>query len=283
MLAPCGEPIIVALAKSISRIGAFNAVAPRDPARRVVVGAAYGPDRMQALDVYAPMEAGAPAPVVIFFHGGGWRTGRRQEYGFVGRALASRGFLAIVAGYRLVPQVRYPAFLEDAAAAALWAVLNAAAHGGDPARLGFVGHSAGAYIALQLGLDTRYLKAVGVEPPHVRAVAGLSGPYNFLPLKTPAATAAFGAADDLEATQPVNYARPDAPAVLLVHGGRDTAVSTGQSVRMGRALEAAGAKADVKIFQSLNHSDTVLALSRPFRGKAPILDEVSEFLMGHLG
>ncbi len=275
--------MIVALVKPISRIGAFNAVAPRDPARRIVTGAAYGPDRMQALDVYAPVEAEAPAPVVMFFHGGGWRTGRRQEYGFVGRALASRGFVTIVAGYRLVPQVRYPAFLEDAAAATLWAARNAAAHGGDPARLGFIGHSAGAYIALQLGLDTRYLSAAGVEPSHVRAVTGLSGPYSFLPLKTPAASAAFGAAGDLEATQPINYARPDAPPALLVHGGRDTAVSAGQSVRMARALEAAGAKAEVKIFQALNHSDTVLALSRPFRGKAPILDEVSGFLKVHLG
>jgi len=230
------------LANRLSRVGAFNAVAPRDPARRVVAGASYGPDRRQSLDLYAPIEALGPAPVVIFFHGGGWQTGRRQEYGFVGRALASRGFLTVVAGYRLVPQIRYPAFLEDAAAAARWATEHAAAHGGDPARLAFIGHSAGAYIALQIGLDVRYLSHAGVEPSCVRAVAGLSGPYSFLPLKSPMTLAAFSAASDPEATQPINHARADAPAALLVHGGRDASVSAGQSVRMGRALEAAGAR-----------------------------------------
>lgn len=274
---------VAALTSTFSRVGAFNAVTPRDPAQKVVQGEAYGADRMQAVDVFAPLAMEAPAPVVIFFHGGGWQTGRRQEYGFVGRALASRGFLTVVAGYRLAPQIRYPAFLEDAAEATCWAVERAAALGGDPTRLAFVGHSAGGYIALQLGLDTRYLRQAGVEPAHVRAVAGLSGPYSFLPLRTPATLATFSAAQDLEDTQPVNHARPDAPAALLIHGGRDTAVSAGQSVRMGRALEAAGARAEVRIHQDLTHTDTVLALSRPFRRKAPILDEVAGFLKLHLG
>lgn len=273
---------VAALAQTFSRVGAFNAVAPRDPAKRIVTGAPYGPDRKQALDVYAPVAAEGRAPVVIFFHGGGWRTGRRQEYGFVGRALAAQGFLAVVAGYRLVPQVRYPAFLEDAAAAAAWAAAEAEAYGGDPQRLAFIGHSAGAYIALQLGLDRRYLVAAGVEASHVRAIAGLSGPYSFLPLRTPATLAAFAAAADLEATQPISHARPDAPPTLLIHGGRDTAVNAGQTVRMSRALQAVGAVAEVRIHQHLSHSDTVLALSRPFRRKAPILGEVTTFLRTHL-
>ncbi|QUD89908.1 alpha/beta hydrolase [Phenylobacterium montanum] len=273
---------VAAAAQAFSRVGAFNAVTPRDPAKRVVHGEAYGPDRMQAVDVFAPVAAAEPAPVAVFFHGGGWQTGRRQEYGFVGRALASRGFLTVVAGYRLVPQIRYPAFLEDAAGAARWAVDHAAALGGDPARLAFIGHSAGGYIAVQLGYDTRYLHGAGVEPAHVRAVVGLSGPYSFLPLRTPATLATFSAAEDLDGTQPVNHARADGPAALLVHGGRDTAVTAGQSVRMGRAIEAAGGHAEVRIHQTLTHTDTILAFSRPFRRKAPILDEVAGFLDTHL-
>jgi acetyl esterase/lipase len=273
---------VAAVASSFSRIGAFNALAPRDPAERAGQGVAYGSDPMQALDVYAPVNATGPTPVVIFFHGGGWRTGRRQEYGFAGRALASRGFLTLVAGYRLVPQIRYPTFLEDAAAAARWAVSHAAEFGGDPARLALVGHSAGAYISLQLGLDTSYLRAAGVDPATVKAMVGLSGPYSFLPLKSPATTATFSAAEDLEATQPINHVRADAPPALLIHGGRDTAVNAGQTVRMGRALTGASAVAEVRIFQDLTHSDTVLALSRPFRHKAPILDEMTAFLKTHI-
>ena len=269
------------MASSFSRIGAFNAIAPRDPAARAGQAIAYGPDPMQALDVYAPLGPSGPAPVVMFFHGGGWQTGRRQEYGFAGRALASRGFLTLVAGYRLVPQVRYPAFLEDAAAAAAWAVAHAGEFGGDPSRLSLIGHSAGAYIALQLALDRRYLRAAEVDPAVVKAVVGLSGPYTFLPLRSPATTATFSAAEDLDATQPINHVRADAPPTLLIHGGRDTAVNAGQTVRMGRALTGSDALAEVRIFQDLTHSDTVLALSRPFRKKAPILDEVTAFLKAH--
>ncbi len=272
---------VAAVASSFSRIGAFNALTPRDPAERAGQAIAYGADPMQALDVYAPVDAVGPSPVAIFFHGGGWQTGRRQQYGFAGRALASRGFLTLVAGYRLVPQVRYPAFLEDAASVARWAMLHGAAFGGDPTRLSFIGHSAGAYMALQLGLDRRYLQAEGVDPGTVRAMVGLSGPYSFLPLKSPATRAAFSAAEDLEATQPINHARADAPPALLIHGGKDTSVTAGQTVRMGRALTAAGAVAEVRIFQDLSHSDTVLALSRPFRRKAPILDEMTAFLKAH--
>lgn len=274
---------VAAAASNFSLVTAFNALAPRDAAERAGRGLAYGPDPLQVLDVYAPLGGRGAAPVAIFFHGGGWQSGRPQDYGFVGRALASRGFLALVAGYRLVPQVRYPDFVDDAASAAAWAVSHAGAYGGDASRLALVGHSAGAYIALQLALDQRHLIAAGVDPTVVKAVAGLSGPYHFLPLKSAQTMAAFGHAEDLEATQPVMHARADAPPALLIHGGKDSVVSAGQTVRMGRALTAAGAAPDVRIHPTLNHADTVLALSRPFRRKAPILDEVAAFLARHTG
>jgi acetyl esterase/lipase len=273
-----------AIASRVSRVGAFNALAPRDPADRLGEGLAYGPDPMQALDVFAPVEGGdAPLarPMVLFFHGGGWNSGRRQDYGFVGRALASMGFLTLVAGYRLVPQVRYPDFVDDAALAAAWAVRQGPDYGGDPKRIALVGHSAGAYIALKLGLDVRHLEGAGVDPGVIRAIVGLSGPYHFLPLKSATTQAAFGQAPDLEATQPVHYARADAPPTLLIHGGADTVVSAGQTVRMGRALTGAGASPDVRILPGLSHADPILALSRPFRRKAPILDDITGFLKSH--
>ncbi|MFZ4532160.1 MAG: alpha/beta hydrolase, partial [Alsobacter sp.] len=98
---------------SCSAVGAFNAVVPVDSgADRVAEGIAYGAHPRQRLDIYSSSGAAAgrrPAPVVIFVYGGSWTGGRRAEYAFVGRALASRGIVTAVVDYRLVPEVRFPA------------------------------------------------------------------------------------------------------------------------------------------------------------------------------
>lgn len=274
---------LTALAAACSPLTAFNTLAPRDPARRVGRDLAYGADPMQSLDIYAPEGGATGLPVAVFFYGGGWDSGRRQDYGFVGQALASRGFLTVVAGYRLVPQVRYPAFVEDAAAAIAWCLGHVQAFGGDPGRLVLVGHSAGAYNALQVALDPTFLRQVGVDPARVRAVAGLSGPYDFLPLDVAATKAAFGGYRDLPDTQPINHVRPGAPPIFLGHGSKDTLVWPRNSVRLAKALTQAGDTVELKIYPGLDHPDTVLALSRPFRGKAPILAEMTDFLMDHAG
>jgi acetyl esterase/lipase len=114
-----------------SPLSLFATFTPKDAARTRERGAAYGPLERQALDVYAP-RARRPAPVAVFFYGGSWDSGRRQDYGWVGRALAAQGFLTIVPDYRLYPAVRYPGFVEDGALAVRWAVDHARALGGDP-------------------------------------------------------------------------------------------------------------------------------------------------------
>src|SRR5688572_12343511 len=172
-----------ALTAACSPLSMFATLSPKDPASLGVRGEAYGPGPRQKLDVYVPRRQAGGAPVAVFFYGGAWDSGRRQDYNWVGRALASRGFVTLVADYRLYPQVRYPHFLEDGALAVRWATDNAARFGGDPERIVLVGHSAGAYNAVMLGLDPRYLKAAGVEPGRIKAVAGLSGPYDFLPFE----------------------------------------------------------------------------------------------------
>ena len=91
---------------------------------------AYGAGPRQHLDVYAPVaRQNSLRPVVVFFYGGAWSSGRREDYAFVGRALAAQGFVVVVPDYGLVPEVRFPAFLEDSAAAVRWALKNAAALG----------------------------------------------------------------------------------------------------------------------------------------------------------
>ena len=106
---------------------------------------------------------------MVFFYGGAWSSGRRQDYEWAGQALASRGFVVAVVDHRLVPQVRYPAFVEDGAMAVARARQLAAAHGGDPERILLAGHSSGAYVASMLALDPRWLAKAGVA-------TGMCGP-----------------------------------------------------------------------------------------------------------
>ncbi|MFZ4605729.1 MAG: alpha/beta hydrolase [Caulobacter sp.] len=269
-------------AAACSPLTLFATLAPRDPARRGAAGIAYGPDPRQALDVYTPAVPAAGRPVAVFFYGGSWDSGRRGDYRWVGQALASRGFVTVVADYRLYPQVRFPDFLDDCAAAVRLTVEHAATYGGDPSHIVLVGHSAGAYNAMMLALDPSYLRRAGVDPAVIRSVAGLAGPYDFLPLDGPITRQTFGEAADLTLTQPIHFVGAGAPRVFLATGEADTTVRPRNSRKLEAALREAGATVQAGYYPGVDHSGIVLALSRPLRGRAPVLDQMTAFLMAGL-
>jgi acetyl esterase/lipase len=123
---------------------------------------AFGPGPEHTLDVYVPKKPNqthTPRPLVVFWYGGRWEDGNKDDYEFVGGALADRGYVVMLPNYRKYPQVKLAGFMADAAQAALWAVAHAAEYGADPQQLYFAGHSSGAHIAALLALDTRYLAA----------------------------------------------------------------------------------------------------------------------------
>jgi acetyl esterase/lipase len=265
------------LAGCVSPIGAFNALAPRDlGARRVARDVSYGAGARRTLDVYAPDTPGTH-PVIVFIYGGSWRNGRKEEYAFAGRAFAAHRFVTVVPDYRLVPGVRFPSFIEDCAAAVKWTQDHAGEFGGDASRIVLVGHSAGAYNAMMVALDTQYLRAAGADAARVRGVAGLAGPYDFAPFEGPVTRSAFGDAPDPALTQPVHFARADAPPLLLLWGDDDTTVGPRNLRSLEAAMRAAGGQVESKIYPHVNHAEIMLAVSRPFRGRAPTLDDVTAF------
>lgn len=239
----------------------------------------------QMLDIWAPetMPASGRLPVVIFWYGGGWAKGDRTSYAFSGRALAREGFLVVIPDYRKVPDVRFPAFLDDGAEALAWVEGNIARHGGDPARIAFMGHSAGAYEAVMLALDAKRLTAAGADPANVKAAVGLSGPYDFHPFTSDRAIAAFSQWPDPAETQPITFARADAPAMLLVTSDGDETVRARNANNLGAKLKGLGAPVEVKNYGPLTHEEVVMALSVPFRGKGPVLADSVAFLKARLG
>ena len=90
----------------------------------------HGAHERHQLDVYRPTAAPASAPVVVFFYGGNWNSGAREDYLFAGEALAGKGCVAVLPDYRLYPEVRYPDFLVDCAAAVRWVFDHIAQFGG---------------------------------------------------------------------------------------------------------------------------------------------------------
>jgi len=273
--------LAASLASACSPLSMFATFTPKDRARSEGRGLAYGEGERRKLDIYGPPVPGT-APVAVFLYGGSWDSGRRGDYGWAGRAIAAQGFVTVVPDYRVYPETRFPGFVEDCAQAVRWVVGNIARYGGDPSRIVLIGHSAGAYNAAMLALDRRWLTAAGVDPTVVKAFAGLSGPYAFLPLDGPITQRTFGEVADLPATQPAVYARADAPAAFLATGEADDFVRPRNTVRLAAALRDAGAKVEERHYAGLNHTDTVLALSRPLRGKAPILADMTAFLKAYL-
>ncbi len=258
-----------------------------DGGARLLIGdQPYGNGPRQMLDIWVPenAQAGDRLPVIIFFYGGGWDSGERASYGFAGRALAQKGFVVVIPDYRLVPKAHWPDFLEDSAKAVAWTHEYIGGLAGDPDRIALMGHSAGAYNAVMLALDPQWLRGAGSDPSIIRGVAGLAGPYDFLPMeKGGSADKAMGKVRPAEKTQPIGFARGDAPPLWLATGDEDTTVRPRNSQNLVAAIEKAGGAATLRLYPQMGHTGIVMALAAPFRSKGPVLDEATDFLRGVTG
>jgi acetyl esterase/lipase len=238
---------------------------------------AYAEGARHTLDVCRPKTATA-APVVVFFYGGGWRSGSKRTYRYVANALARRGYVAVLPDYRIYPPACYPDFLDDGAQAVRWVKDNAKRFGGDPQKIFLMGHSAGAHIAAMLAIDATWLQKVGLAPGRdIAGLIGISGPYDFVPLKDETLKIIFGGADRPE-TQPISYVTPGAPPALLLTGGKDDVVGAGNSTRLAEKLRAAGNEATAVIYPRIGHYVIVAAIAPIIRCLVPVLRDTDAFI-----
>ena len=158
---------------------------------------------------------------------------------------------------------------------------NIAQYGGDPDRIVLMGHSAGAYIAAMLATDPQWLG--GDDRAAMRGFVGLAGPYDFAPLDTHASINAFGEWPRVAETQPITFAGTGAPPSLLLTGADDTVVKPRNSEALAAKLRAAGVAADLVKYPGIDHVGVLIAISRPLRGRAPVLDDASRFIASVTG
>lgn len=271
--------LVAGALSACSPLSLVNAVSPGGSSRSVA-SAAYGPNQRHVLDIYRPEKGAGKAPVIVFFYGGNWVSGEREEYAFVGRALAARGFVVVIPDYRLYPQVRYPGFLEDSAEALAWTSRRIAAYGGDPKRIFAMGHSAGAYNAAMLALDPRWLRTEGTAPSILRGWIGLAGPYNFLPVQNETTRPVFHYPNTPADSQPVNHVSAVAPPALLIAARNDKTVNPERNTGvLAEKLRAAGVPVREQYYEGVNHVTLLASLSSsPLRRLAPSLDAIEEFV-----
>ncbi len=264
---------------SLSPVGLLNLVTRKDQrSGRLAAGLAYGERPMQRLDVYGPLASRGALPILVFLYGGAWSEGDRRDFAFVARWVAARGYLVVVPDYRAVPEVEYPVFLEDCAAAVRWTLDNAARFGSDPERLALMGHSAGAYNAAMLALAPEY----GVAGA-IRAVVGLSGPYDFHPFDVPISIRVFGRANDPHATQPVNLVTAASPPMFLASGNDDVVVGPFNTIGLAKALREHGVVVEERHLSGFKHPQTLLEFGTFLSRRTDLALSVMAFLGRHLG
>ena len=243
-----------------------------------VASAVYDSKNSLSLDVYqAKSSVKQPQDVVIFFHGGRWETGTREDYKFMGYKLAEQGFLVVIPDYRKYPNVKFPAFVEDAAHAIAWVddnIMNTSAFQGES--LTVMGHSSGAHIGALALADASYLAALDKAPNIADKFIGLAGPYSFTP-----------EADDLKDMfgPPYNYPNMQVttfidgyePHMYLLHGDADETVKAANYLKLEDAISAKGGKVTVKTYDGVDHT----GILKPFTwvgGNDQILKDVTTFI-----
>jgi len=264
----------------------------------------YGPSNRQTIDVYLPVsQASSPPalqiqsqlkaspakdskpeagrPMVIFFYGGAWATGSKTDYRFVAKAFNEMGYVVAIPDYRLVPDVVYPEFLRDSASAVSLLIREAKRFGADPHRIILAGHSAGAYNAIMIATDQRWLTPS--DRDQIRGVIGLASPVNFLPIQMPAAQRAFSWPNTPRDSQPIEHVSKQTPPMLLINAADDPLVDPRlNSMAMAERLKAAGVLVETDNLDGplglINHSRLVATLSPRFQFLSPTLQRTRDFI-----
>lgn len=238
----------------------------------------YASGPRHSLDVYVSKTGSQDKPVILFLYGGTWMAGAKADFAWVGATLARKGYMVIIPDYRIYPQGTWPKFLQDNAMAARWAHDNAAHYGGDAANLVIMGHSAGAYNAVSLAVDRRWLNEAGLSPERdISAVIGLSGPY-IIEADTQKLKVIFGPEAQLPDTQPFNHVDGSSPPLLLIIGDKDDQVVPDESDRLAALVRSKGGAATVVHYPALSHGGTLDALAPDQEKAPPVMNEITAFI-----
>ena len=243
----------------------------------------YHAEMLPRLDVYSP-PAGDGHAVLILVHGGSWCSLSKETFAVGGQRLTPYDLVVVIPDYTLYPQARYGQMANEVAAAVAWTLEHIAEYGGDPGRIVLSGHSAGGHLAALAAMDDAYLPPLGHRREEIRGLVGMSGVYDIAAEYAFSSEGGdsscfadiFGGTDGFGPASPISLARPDMPPVLLIHGDQDDVVPLHIGTDFCRALQAAGAKCELRVYPGAGHADYLFDLLT--REQAPVLDDIVRFV-----
>lgn len=226
------------------------------------------------LDVYAPVNA-KDYPTIVWFYGGALKGGNKKGVKDMAVSFARAGIGVVAPDYRLSPKVKFPAYIEDAAAAIAWAHQHIAEYGGDPSKLFVSGHSAGGYLTYMVGLDPRYLQAVGMQPGDVRGYIPISGQtMTHYTVREERGIGQFTIIADEAA--PVHYTNKTTPPFLALYADHDMAARAEENEYLVAIMKGAGNKSiEGLLIKDRNHGTIAGGLKKEHD---PARDAILDFI-----
>lgn len=240
----------------------------------------YGQLAGQKLDIYVPNMEQETFPVVVFFHGGRWSDGSKDQYKFVGMKLSNMGYVVVLPNTRLYPEVKFPAFAQDAAESVAWVYKNIARYKGNQ-NLFISGHSSGAHLGALILADDAYLAAHNLKPNIVNAFAGMSGPYDFVP-EAADIKEIFGPPENFPNMVVTNFIDGDEPPMLLLYTGEDNTVHPRNLKALKAGIEKANGNVQTIIYETGEHAASVAAFSWANPSDLPVPGDIDAFFKKYL-
>ena len=238
---------------------------------------AYGDDPKQRLDLYLPEGQLIDAPVFLFLHGGGFREGDRAHYGAIAKPFLSHGIITAVVSYRLTGDgFQYPDQTNDTRSAIKWLYENVEIYGGEPGSLYVGGHSAGAILSADVGVDRQWMADAGIPASALKGFVPVSGPYDLREQGRAGEGSAYAPTPELlERASPVLHVGDPAPAAVVAVGSLEGYQAS--SMELVEKLENAGSNASYVLLNGEDHKDTALSLANPdselFRNVLRMIEE----------
>lgn len=212
-------------------------------------------------DIYRPKNLNKPAPLLVFIHGGGWRSGQRSDYKVYLIPFAQRGYVTATVSYRLLKDAPYPAAVEDVTDAVEWLYNNGTLYGCDTSRIALIGGSAGAHLAMLAGYGWKG-SAGNPKAYPVKCVVDIYGPVDMTTeyarnhrLVTDFLARPYDESLELyKEASPATWIDSSDPPTLIFHGTSDKLVPLSQSVLLEKRLRESGVPVEFHKFPLWPHT-----------------------------
>lgn len=213
----------------------------------------------------------------MFLHGGGWKSGRKEEYRFIADFLIANGYVAVLVDYVKHPQGKFPQFVYDAATALKWIEDNIAKYNGDKNNIHIMGFSAGAQIGALLNYNNKYLKSTGIDRSLIKSFIGISGPYDFKPNKK-RLKLIFEDSDNYKQIQISDFVNGGEAPALLLHGMKDEVVPCNCSLKLNEKIIEKNGKVKTIIYNTHSHFSLLGCFASIFSSRSLVKKDIISFL-----